>query len=625
MAEEVVKIKLVKKSGPGEIMGEVERESINGVVSFSGLQFDQPGQYVVSAVPSSPEIEVKDFTITVGDTVVEEQEQKVDEEEKVEGSRPIIAQIDKPTYLLKPIEFERQDQTETNNEYGKNLGIMPFFWWMGYQISEKDIVSLGLYYDGLIPKVNIIFNDSLGIMKKDGYPLDDTKFEIFLNSGSENLKSVHLKFKVESFQNNRRGSYTLLGTLDLDNFYKPSYKSYTGTSFEVLRKISKELGLGFNSNINNTNDSMKWVNTGKLPFEFMSQIISHSYISDDTFLMGYIDFYYSFNYVDIEKEWKRDISDDVGIISQGMVGATTPPPGGDSDKLKKIRLTNDQSEKGSNFFISKYKLNNNSTSQSTKKGQFRIIKYYDTFKKSFLIFNIDSLTSEGDKTVILKGSPIDKTELETNYRTEYKGKIDLENTHANYLYAEIQNKINLENLVRITVDLELTDSNFNLYRYQKLEIAFTNPSPTPGAPEDIQSRISGEWIIIEIGYTWSRGKMSQNLTCARKELGKTPEELINQSTEGKKEEGNTERNENPTETPPSIPNSVYNVGDVYITNDSKGIRYQLTITEVSSNGIEVVANVEKLESPTGLTESNSEASGVTASGGTASGGTASVS
>jgi hypothetical protein len=35
-------------------------------------------------------------------------------------------------------------------------------------------------------------------------------------------------------------------------------------------------------------------------------------------MIGYIDYYWCFNYVDIEKEWKRDISNDVGVISQGI-------------------------------------------------------------------------------------------------------------------------------------------------------------------------------------------------------------------------------------------------------------------------------------------------------------------
>jgi len=616
-----VKIKLVKKSGPGELMGEVEKEVYGGQVEFGGLQFDQPGDYVISAVPSSSEIETKDFNITILGPPEEPQAPKAVEEPPVDGSRPIIAQIDKPTYFLRPIEFDTTKNQTQDGDYSKNLGFIPFFWYMGYQINERDISSLTLYNEGLVPKVQITFADSLGIMKKEGFPLDNTKFEIFINSGSSNLKFVHLRFKLENFQNNKRGSYTITGTLDLKDFYKPSYKSYNGTSFEVLRTISKELELGFNSNINNTTDSQKWTNTGKLPKDFINDIVSHSYISDESFLMGYIDFNYCFNYVDLEKEWRRDITKDVGIVSRGVQSSLVDQPNGDEDKITTLKLTNDKSQQASNLYISKYKLNNASTKQSITKGQFSITKFYDTFSKSFLVFDIDSLTSDGEKTVILKGTPTDTKELETNYRTQYQGRVDLENVHQNYLYAKIQNKTNFDNLARITVELELPNPNFNIYRFMKIDITFINQKVSPTAEEIVQTRISGEWMVLEIVYSWSGGKLAQKIICARKELGKLPEEIKNQATT-KEPENNIERNENPATA--SVPNSVYLVGEVYTVRDKNGSEYKLTITNIDPNGIDVSASVLQLSTgstASGLTESGATSSetGLTASGQTQSG------
>ncbi len=46
---------------------------------------------------------------------------------------------------------------------------------------------------------------------------------------------------------------------------------------------------------------MTWVNNGKLFPTFISDIITHSYISDTNYVLGYIDYYYCFNYFDIEK------------------------------------------------------------------------------------------------------------------------------------------------------------------------------------------------------------------------------------------------------------------------------------------------------------------------------------
>lgn len=606
------KIKLVKKTGPGEIMGEIETDVYSGEATFKSLQFDQPGEYIISAVSSVPEQGTVDFRVVVEPQPEVPQEPKVEEEEPIEGQRPVITQIDKPKYTLPAIEFDTTGDPETDGSYGKNLGFNPFFWYMGYPVQERDIRSLSLYHEGLVPKVKISFLDTLGIMKREGFPLDDTKFEIFMNSGSDNLKFIHMRFKLENFQNNRKGSYTITGTIDLDGFYKPSYKSYTGTSFEVLRKISNELELGFNSNISNTTDQMKWTNTGKLPKEFINEIVSHSYISDDSFIIGYIDFNYCFNYVDIEKEWKRDIKSDLNIVSRGIQGALSgEPPTGDEEKLVRLRLTNDQSQQANNLYIKKFQLNNASTKQSITKGQFSIAKFYDTFTKSFLIFNIDSLTSEGDKTVILKGAPSDTKELESNYRTQFQGRVDLENVHKNYLYAKIQNKVNFDNLARITVELEIPNPNFNLYRFQKIEIIFVNQKPGPTNEDVINTRISGEWMILEIIYNWSGGKMSQNLVCARKELGKLPEEIIDQTVQKKKED-NSERNENPIDNlPTGVPNSIYQVGEVYNVRDKNGKEFTLSVTEISTNGIDVKATVTELSTGN---ETNSSISGTASNG-----------
>ena len=82
MAKEEYKIKLVKKSGPGELMGEVEKGAVNGEVSFEGLQFDQPGDYVITAVPDTNEFEPIDFNITVKPGEEKPQDPKKEEEPK---------------------------------------------------------------------------------------------------------------------------------------------------------------------------------------------------------------------------------------------------------------------------------------------------------------------------------------------------------------------------------------------------------------------------------------------------------------------------------------------------------------------------------------------------------------
>ena len=597
-----IKIKLQKKSGPGELIGEVEQTVKDGFVNFAGIQFNAPGDYVISVIPDSNLIEPSEAIIKVlpeDDVIAQDKSRGGEQEPKdVQGTRPIIAQIDKPTIKLKPIEFEALQNNGDNAEVAGALGFTPFFWYSGVQIDQRYINSLNLYYDGLVPMVSIVFEDSMGVMKKDGFPLDDSKFEIFLNSGSKNLKSIHLKFKLVNFQENKSKTYTIVGTLDLQDFYKIRFQSYKGTSFETLQKMCKELEIGFNSNITNTSDSMTWINNGKLFRTFITDIISHSYISDKTFLIGYVDFYYCFNYVDIEKEWIRDISKDVGINSRGLNHLNTKE---ESEKVVQLQLSNDLSQNSSSFFFNKYRVNNNSTQTSLNNGHFTVSNTYDSIKKEFLVFDVDSQTSDGSKSIILKGPPSDAQK--DNYRTTYSGKMDTENVHKQYYYSETQNKVNFDNMARISVDLELPNANFNLYKFMKIQLNFINTKTSVNNDEISQKRLTGEWVIIDISYTWTQGNLTQKVTAVRKELSKTDDELKKDANSTPTNaETNTQNNENPVvpgQTQPILstavpPNSVYKVGQIFFVQNNSGKTFKLTITEVSTNGKEVKATIKNI-------------------------------
>ena len=588
-----LKVTLSVKSGPGEIIGITERVIENGFIDFNEIQFDTEGEYVVSISTNSDLVEVKDVTIVVvsSDDIIPQEESRGGEPKNVEGTRPIIAQIDKPTVKLNPIEFQGNDDAH-NKEVGVGLGFTPFFWYNGYQVNPRDIRSLKLYYDGLVPKAIINFGDSIGFMKREGMPLDDTKFEVFLNSGSKNLKSIHMKFKVIDFKNNK-GSYTVTGSIDLNDFYKINFKSYKGTSFEVLRNVSSELQLGFNSNITNTVDNMSWVNHGVIFKDFISGIINHSYISETSYVLGYIDYYYCFNYVDIEKEWIRDISKDVGLASTGVNFLNGKD---EKDRIQELSLTNDYGVKTSPFYFQNYNLNNNSTNISTTKGYYTVSKAYDSSTKQFLVFDVDSQSSDNTNNISLKGAPGDGKSMNENYRTKYSGKMDTENVHKNYYYSETQNKVNLDNMVRISVDLELPNANFNLYKFMKIKLNFINKRTNVSNKTVIDERLTGEWIIVDIGYTWVGGKLSQNVKCVRKELSKTKEEINDDASKpASKPEVNSENNENPIGSTQSItnmalpPNSIYKEGDVYIVESKDGKRFTLTVTKILENGKEVSA------------------------------------
>lgn len=586
------KVTLVIKQGPlnAEIINGGERESNNGVIDFTGVQLTEPGDYVIEAIPDSLDLSSTTFNIKVDpEPEVIEQESEGVEEEEVQGDRPIVAQILQPTIKLPPMKFDATESQEDNKEIGFGLGFTPFFWYNGVSISERDIKSLIIYYDDFLPKAQVILKDTTGLLENDETkPTNDTKFEIFINSGSDVLKSIHMRFKLEIDKKNPNGSHTLVGTLDIPEFYRIGYNSYKGTTFNVLKNICQETGLGYNSNIKDTEDSMSWKRNGVLLSEFIRGLIKRSYISDDSFMMGYIDYYYCFNYVDIEKEWNRDISGDVGISSQGV--SQLDKTSTEDDKIVQLALTNDSSANSSSFYFEDYKVKNNSTYQSTKRGMSTISKVYDRVKKQFLVFKIDA-KNEGDDKLILKGAKMDEEEQAANFRNNYSGKLDTSNMHTNYHYALDQNKRNLQNLVNMEVDMTLPQPNFNIYKFQKVQVNFVNPKPTVTDSNLTYDRLSGGWIVIDIKYVWLSGKLKQKLTLARKDMGKTKEEIENEVT-AVDDSLNKEINENEESNP--VPNSRFTEGEVYLMEDESGRRFEVSIINILSNGQDFAVNIKEI-------------------------------
>lgn len=438
-----------------------------------------------------------------------------------DGKFPGITSVSTPAIKLDPIKFDVPSGTKDKSEFIRGLGYLPFIWYNGYQINYTDIKYFALYHDGIIPKCKIIFNDTLNIIKSKGFPLDDTKIQLFLNSKSKNLKSIHLEFKIQNFQDNGGSAYTIFGTINIPELYLKKYNSYSSkTSYEAIQGVCKEMSIGFNSNIDNSDDKMTWLNCGKKNFQLLDDIILNSYKSDNSFLIGYIDYYYNFNYVDIEKELSRDIKSDIGVDTGGLAADVKSD---ENDRIIPLTLSNDQSFRDSSMFFSKYKVRNDSTSISLKKGYLTKVKFYEDVDKDFLVFDVDSITSEGTQTVILKGSPQDEKYFKDNYSSVWMGKIDKDNSHKNYNYSTIQNRMNLDDLVKISVEMELPNPNFNLYKFQKIYISFVNASSTLTSGIT-QERLVGDWMIIDISFVYSNGRIKQIIKAIKRELSLGPDE-----------------------------------------------------------------------------------------------------
>lgn len=414
-----------------------------------------------------------------------------------------------------------------SKEYVGNLGIKPLVYFAGLHISENNINSLKIHSFNFSPTIDMIFTDSSGLLDDNKYPLDNSVISVFIDSKSDVYKDIRLDFKILKFDilKKRSGSttFSLNGSINCDYLYlQDNIALRNMTSYQAIEQISKDSGLGLASNIDSTNDSMTWINPYKNGAEFIQDITKSSYIKDESFIWTYIDLYNNLNFIDVEKSIEYQVKQDNTLTQPYLIEKK-------EESTKALVLTNDLSVKNSNTYFSDAQILNRSTEVSIENGYRRRVYMYDTSGNwdekagEFLIFDLDSINTPGSENdlTLLKSSPVGEEFYKKNINHEYLGRLDKDNVHLDYLYSTSQNSHNINNLQKIALKILMPQVNYSLTRYQKVQVAFSNQTTNITAGH-INSRLSGDWVIIGIGYETTKrnaGRLDQVVTLVRRELG----------------------------------------------------------------------------------------------------------
>ncbi|MFW6243175.1 MAG: hypothetical protein ACOC2W_03355 [bacterium] len=456
----------------------------------------------------------------------------------------MIRVLERPSIILKEMIIDYLDFNEDSlaDEYALDIGRYPYVQIGNLVIQTDNTTKIVLHNDQFLPKVEIFFEEPTMKLIDELFPLDDEIVSLFIQSSSENLMPVRMDFKITEFnvvRSDKRINYVIVGLLNVDYLYYQDTFADNNTSFGILRKLAKKSNLGFATNIDDTDDLMMWINANDSNMEFIQDIVKHSYKSDNSFMLSYIDFYYNLNYVDIETELDQDISEVRGILSGSNFSKKR------KDRITNLILTNHPDVINSNLYISKYNVINNSTAVNLDIGYRKYITYYDKVGNVRYEFVLDSLSTSEENNAILKGRKGEFSQVFKNsINSAYLGVIDTDNVHPNYLYAKVQNEQNLDFLQKVRMKITLNSMNFNLYRFQKIQIELykleeLNMDEVPNNENDTENkrsidwdknrlnqRLSGEWLIIAINYTFNKhGGFQQEVTLARRELGFNDEDF----------------------------------------------------------------------------------------------------
>jgi hypothetical protein len=255
---------------------------------------------------------------------------KSEENQKVTG----LTNFFKPTIEVKHIDFELDSKNkQKTDEAISSTGYLPFVWYSGIQLEHNYIQSLQISSVGLLPTLNMVFADQYGQFgfEDNGFPLDDSKIKIFISSRTKVLKPILMDFKIKKFKRLADNLYSIEGVADINYMFLKKFESYSQkTSFETMQEFARKSSLGFNSNIDNTNDKMSRINPGVSGIDFVSSIVNEAYKSDDAFLWAYVDFYYNLNYLDVETALSVDVQGVGNVQNMGL------------EALSKLQVSNNE-------------------------------------------------------------------------------------------------------------------------------------------------------------------------------------------------------------------------------------------------------------------------------------------
>jgi len=476
-----------------------------------------------------------------------------------------------PTIKLDEHKFDSFGEQEGDNPGDANitrdLGVeFPLIIINGYQFNRADIKSFEISLEDFVPTIELTVIDNDARFNVDSFPRDGDVITVRLSARpKDDYKDIRIDFDITNVESPpvsviSRGSggakYSFAGEMKIPGINAEQCKSYgKGTTIDHLEKIATDLKIGFASNVDTTDDEMNCVTTYEPIIDTITNLVKHSYVNDDSFQTYCIDPFYYLTYVDLNImiNAEDDFEDAVAAMNDDMNDTKGPDASNTTNEMASTLILSTKSElEGSNLHIDKYSLKNNAGTIAKRNGYKRVLQYFENDSDEGLVnFDIEPLSSNEMKDI---AEPMKGRRDEERYKQEIKYKYvgrrnsdpETSNTHLNYNFAGIHNQQNLQELDKMTLEIELSTWNPALYRYQKIPVVIFHETdsqvlvdtqvkatkeelgfeaqpesdpdlPTNGSAQAVDEFLSGFYIIGSIRYTYKGGAIRQHLTLLRRE------------------------------------------------------------------------------------------------------------
>jgi hypothetical protein len=385
-----------------------------------------------------------------------------------------------------------QEGQDKSRKISKKIGSdYPFIEINNYVFSIDTIEKFEIDYTGFIPTVRLSAFIKSKTFTSEAIPKDGDRMAVFVRAKNDAFKPIRNDYRITSVRQkggDREGNnsfFDIEGELWIPYLYDPISKAYNGTSYEVLKEVAREIGLGFASNDSETADAQAWINPFGTYYDLIQDIARHAWKDDDSFFTVFIDVYYHLNFINVNNQF----SEDTNLDLQLLVNMTYDDSDGGTTVAQQLEegtgqvpkvLTNHIELKGSPAFVHRYNIENNSNFINQELGYKLYTGFFEQNSEQYWSIYTEPKTTPGaaENKMTLKGR-ITKPGAppEEFYKTQVKfewGGIQYSapegNAHEKYAYAEGWNKRNNAELEKMVLNVALERGNFNIYRGERLPV-----------------------------------------------------------------------------------------------------------------------------------------------------------
>ena len=475
------------------------------------------------------------------------------------GSKTRIYQLFEPTIILDELSIPSNDTPSNQKQQALHALQYPLIKINDYIINVPEIDSMTIDCTEFLPKITLQCTFLHRTFVSQQMPKDGDIISVAIRNKSNLLKLLRNDYVITgviSKQNTTEAltatTMTFFGVLFVPWFSSAKYNiSHEGTSFEAMKKLAKDMGLGFATNEDNTNDKQIWISGYTTIGDYIEETVLRSYKDDKSFYDVWIDIYYNLNFINLNKQlMSEETETDLAVVLNSVDKDFTFGSNEDDARETPKVLSNYDSYRSTSFYIDTWRPNNRSTNITYQVGtkinchlfEHNQNLFNDTESRKYWKIPMEPTydPDKVDKYILLRGRATQNTNrgndlARANYsypeiyiknpwmgvqytasNTDEKPEQWNGNHHKNYLRARLQNVINLKELEKLNVEVSVTGMNLNIIKGDKLPIILIEKDRVENTiinkdseGNDLLQQFYSGWYLVK-GFTLKYNEANNN-------------------------------------------------------------------------------------------------------------------